>query len=190
MKFLALRTTSWRGIKKNRGMNTMDVFTAISERRSVRAYKNVDIEEDKLKKILEAARQSPSAKNRQLWKFIVVKDARTREKLVEAANGQAFIGEAPVVIVACGTETDYIMSCGQHAYTIDVSIACAYMILEACELGLGSCWLGSFKEAEVKRILNIPESVRVVTMIPFGYPVEPGAKKHRKDMVDIVSYEK
>jgi len=168
----------------------MDVLTAISERRSVRAYKNVGIEEHKLKKILEAARQSPSAKNRQLWKFIVVKDAGTKMKLVEAANGQTFIGEAPVVIVACGTETEYIMSCGQYAYTIDVSIACAYMILEACELGLGSCWLGSFKEAAVKRILKIPEGVRVVTMIPFGYPAEPIAKKHRKDIVDIVSYEK
>jgi len=175
-----------RGIKEDK---TMDVLTAIQERTSIRSYKNVDIEEDKIRKMLEAARQSPSARNRQLWKFIVVKDPKTRKKLAEAANGQAFVSDAPVVIVACGTETDYIMSCGQYAYIIDVSIACAYMLLEAYELGVGSCWLGSFKEAEVKKVLNIPKHVRVVAMIPFGYPDSPTVKKHRKDLGEIVAYE-
>ncbi len=87
----------------------MDVFNAISQRSSVRAYKATDVEEDKLKKILDAARLSPSASNRQEWKFIVVKNKETKKKLARAAFGQSFIGEAPVVIVACGTESKAIM---------------------------------------------------------------------------------
>jgi nitroreductase len=168
----------------------MDVFTAISQRSSVRVYKTTDIEEDKLKKILEAARLSPSASNRQEWKFIIVKNKETKKKLAKAAFGQSFIGEAPVVIVACGTETKSIMGCGQPTHTVDVSIACAYMILQAYELGLGTCWIGAFKEDEVKKILNIPEHVRVVAMTPLGYPNQPPSQKSRKSLDQIVCFEK
>jgi nitroreductase len=168
----------------------MDVFTAISQRSSVRAYKATDVEEDKLKKILEAGRLSPSASNRQEWKFIVVKNNETKKKLAKAAFGQTFIGEAPVVIVACGTESKTIMACGQPAYTVDVSIACAFIILQAYELGLGTCWIGSFKEDEVKKILKIPEEVRVVAMTPLGYPDQPPSQKSRKDLDQIVCYGK
>jgi len=168
----------------------MDVLTAISQRSSVRAYKATDVEEDKLKKILEAARLSPSASNRQEWKFIVVRNKETRKRLANAAFGQSFIGEAPVVIVACGTESKSIMACGQPAYTVDVSIACAFMILQAYELGLGTCWIGAFKEDEVKKILKIPEEVRVVSMTPLGYPIQPPSQRFRKSLNQIVCYEK
>ena len=168
----------------------MDVFTAISQRSSVRAYKATDVEEDKLKKILEAGRLSPSASNRQEWKFIVVKSKETKKKLANAAFGQTFIGEAPVVIVACGTESKAIMACGQPAYTVDVSIACAFMILQAYELGLGTCWIGAFKEDEVKKILKIPEEVRVVAMTPLGYPDQPPSQKSRKGLDQIVCHGK
>ena len=168
----------------------MDVFTAISQRYSVRAYKATDVEEDKLKKVLEAGRLSPSASNRQDWKFIVVKNRETRRKLAKAAFGQSFIGEAPVVIVACGTEPKAMLACGQPMYTVDVSIACAYMILQAYELGLGTCWIGAFKEDEAKKILNVPEHVRVVAMTPLGYPNQPPSQKSRKSLDQIVCYEK
>jgi len=168
----------------------MDVFTAISQRSSVRAYKDADVEEDKLKKILEAARLSPSASNRQEWKFIVVRTKEIKRELAKAAFGQSFISEAPVVIVACGTESKSIMGGGQPTHTVDVSIACAYMILQAYELGLGTCWIGAFKEDEAKKILNIPKHVRVVAMTPVGYPDEPPSKKSRKTLNQIVCFEK
>jgi len=115
--------------KEIRRKQVMDVFNAISQRYSVRAYKTMDVEEDKLKKVLEAARLSPSASNRQEWKFIVVRNKETKRKLAKAAFGQSFVGEAPVVIIACGTESKAIMGCGQPTHTVDVSIACAFMIL-------------------------------------------------------------
>ena len=168
----------------------MDVFTAISQRSSVRAYKPNDVEEDKLKKILEAGRLSPSASNRQDWKFIVVKSKETKKKLARAAFGQSFIGEAPVVIVACGMDSKAVMGCGQPTHTVDVSIACAFMILQAYELGLGTCWIGAFSEEEAKKILSIPEYIRVVAMTPLGYPDQPPSQKSRKSLDQIVCYEK
>jgi nitroreductase len=168
----------------------MDVSTAISQRSSVRAYKATDIEEDKLKKILEAARLSPSASNRQDWKFIMVKNKDTKKKLAKATFGQSFIGEAPVVLVACGTDSKAVMGCGQPTHTVDVSIACAFMILQAYELGLGTCWIGAFNEGETKKILNIPEHVRVVAVIPLGYPNQPPSQKFRKSLNEILCYEK
>jgi nitroreductase len=168
----------------------MEVFTAISQRRSVRAYKNTEIAEDKLKRILDAARLSPSASNRQEWKFVVVRNQGTKKDLAKAALGQSFIGEAPIVIVACATESREIMTCGQPAYTVDVSIACAYLILEAYEVGLGTCWIGDFKEDEVKTILKIPDHVRVVAMTPLGYPSQPPTQKSRKALDQIVCYER
>ncbi len=168
----------------------MDVFTAISQRSSIRAYKETDVGEDKLKRILEAGRLSPSASNRQEWKFIIVKNKETRKKLANAAYGQNFIGEAPVVVVACATESKSIMACGQPAYTVDLSIALSFMILEAWELGLGTCWIGAFEEEEVKEILKVPERVRVVAMTPLGYPNQPPSEKSRKGLDQIVCFEK
>jgi len=181
----------------------MDVFSAMSQRRSIRAYQDRAVEEEKLLRVLEAGRLAPSAKNRQEWRFIVVKDLETRRKLVSAAMGQKFIEQAPVTLVGCAVDTDYYMPCGQLAYTVDVSIAFSFMMLEATELGLGTCWLGAFYEDVVKDILNIPDAMRVVAMMPLGYPAdEPGGVVgyrmdrnvatgvYRKPLDEIVYYEK
>ena len=168
----------------------MDVFTAIQNRRSVRKYMDKPVEEEKLYRILEAARLSPSAKNGQNWKFVVVKDEETRKRLVDEAIKQPFVGEAPVIIVCSGTEPDSIMKCGQPRYTVDLSIATAYMILEAYEQGLGTCWLGSFDENKVKEILGIPEKVRVVAITPLGYPSETPSPRPRKELREIVCFDK
>jgi nitroreductase len=167
----------------------MDVFQAISNRRSIRKYKNTEIEPEKLDKILESARIAPSAANRQEWKFILVKDLKTRKNLVDAANGQKFIEQAPVTIVACSTESERIMPCGQYAYTVDLSIAVSFMILEATELGLGTCWLGAYDEKEVKRLLQIPDEIRVPAMFTLGYADENPGPRPRKDIDDILSKE-
>lgn len=167
----------------------MDVFEAISKRRSIRKYKDTPVDDEKIEMILEAGRIAPSAANRQEWKFIVVKNKETREKLAVAANDQKFVAEAPVIIVACATESERVMPCGQYAYTVDISIAVSFMILEATEQGLGTCWLGAYDEEKVRNVLQIPERIRVPAMFTLGYADEEPHQRPRKHLSEIISSE-
>ncbi len=168
----------------------MDVHKAIQSRRSIRAYDSREVEEDKLMRILDSGRLSPSASNRQERRFIIIRDARKRQLLSEAARNQRFVAEAPVVIAACSVETEYMMSCGQLAYPIDTAIAVDHMTLEAVEEGLGTCWIGAFDEKRVKEILNIPDNIRVVALLPLGYPSAIPRPTSRKSLDEIVMWEK
>lgn len=169
----------------------MNVFDAIKERYSVRSYKDKPIANKDLTRILEAARLAPSARNIQEWRFVVVKDKDTRAKLSEAAKGQRSVAEAPVVIACCAATVDYVMTCGQLAYPIDVAIAVDHITLIAAEMGIGSCWIGAFYEDKVKKILNIPDEIRVVELLTLGYAAgtKPLAKR-RLSLKEIVRYEK
>lgn len=189
-KRYALEAMGLENHQDNEKEQPMSVQTAINYRRSVRAYLDTPVEDDKLKLVLDAARLSPSASNRQEWKFIVVRDSETRKSLAKAANGKQFVADAPVIIVACATESKYVMSCGQLAGTVDTSIALSFLILQAHELGLGTCWLGAFNESEVKEILGIPSHVRVIAMTPLGYPAQWPEAKPRKSLEEIVVYDR
>jgi len=166
------------------------VLEAIKKRRSVRSYQDKEIPEDILLQILEAGRLAPSANNKQNWKFIVVKDEDLRKKLIPACKNQEFVGEAPVVVTGCATNLDHIMSNGEHSYPIDLAIALDHMSLEAASLGLGTCWIGAFYQEQVKEILGVPEDVRVVAVMPLGYPKKLGSKTGRKSLSEIICYNK
>jgi len=149
------------------------------------------VDDETLSRILEAGRIAPSARNGQPWRFVVVRDAETRARLCTCAKDQTFVGAAPVVIAAVGTNIDYVMTCGHHAYLIDVTIAVDHMTLAASSLGLASCWIGAFHEAQARRVLGIPEDCRVVTLLPIGYPAAgPPDRKSRKPLPEIVFDEK
>lgn len=168
----------------------MDVLEIIKRRFSVRSYLPEPVADDDLNAILDAARYSQSAKNLQDWKFIVVRDSDMRNNLVSAAKGQRFVAEAPVVIVCCGAGTEYVMTCGQHSYPIDVAIAMENMVLTAYGLGYGTCWLGAFYEDKVKQLLGIPEdNIRVVGLLTLGRSASSPPGKNRKPLNDIVSFE-
>jgi len=169
----------------------LDVFEAIKKRKSVRRYKNKEVEQEKLMKILKAARLAPSAANKQEWRFVIVRDKEKRKKLSEAARGQKFVAEAPIVI-ACCAETDFHeMTCGQLCYPIDVAIAIDHITLAAVEEDLGTCWIGAFYEDKAKNILNIPDRIRIVELLTLGYPVDDSIKeKSRLPMETIVKWEK
>ena len=169
----------------------MNVFEAIKKRASVRSYLDKPIEDETLNAVLEAGRLAPSASNRQEWRFVIVRDSEVRRKLGEAANGQSFVGEAPVVIVACAVTDGHVMSCGQPCYPIDVAIALDHISLAAVEYGLGTCWIGAFNEKKVKEILGVPDEIRVVELMPLGYPVYKSVKeKSRLPLKRIVKYER
>jgi nitroreductase len=167
----------------------MDVIECIKSRCSVRSYQEVEVEEDKLLQVLEAGRRAPSARNLQEWKFVVVRDAQLRRQLVDAAGGQGFVGEAPVVIVACATKSDHIMSCGHPSHLIDVAIAIDHMALAARELGLGTCWIGAFNQDAVRKVLGIPKSVEVIELLPLGYPSSWPSATSRKPLEEVVCYD-
>ncbi len=162
----------------------MEVFEAIKGRRSVRGFKDELIPDEALSKILEAARIAPSAGNRQECKFIVVQDEKTRKDLSVACRNQAFVGEAPVVIVGCATNPSRRYS------FVDVAIALDHMTLVAHSLGLGTCWIGAFTEDEVKKLLNIPEEVSVVCILPVGVPSREGTMRGRKSKEDLFPVDK
>jgi nitroreductase len=103
---------------------------------------------------------------------------------------QSFIGQAPVVLVACATESNAVMTCGHPTYAVDVSIAFAYMLLQAYELGLGTCWIGAFKEDEMKSILGVPKEVRVLALSPLGYAAADAGARSRKRLDEITCFEK
>ena len=170
----------------------MNVFEAIKARYSVRSYETRDIEQDKLDRIMEGARLAPSASNRQEWRFVIVKDADTRQQLMEAAGGQAFVGQAPVVIAACAKTDSHAMRCGQLCYHIDVAIALEHIALMAVEEDLGTCWVGAFDEQAAKEALDIPQTddVRVVELMPLGYPADSPRPKNRLDLDTIVMHER
>jgi nitroreductase len=169
----------------------MDVYEAIALRKSVRAFQDKDVPEDVLLRLLNAARLAPSAGNRQEWRFVVVRDPATRRKLAAAARNQTFVGEAPVVLACCAETDGHRMTCGQLCYPIDVAIAMDHLSLCAVAEGLGTCWIGAFHEQQVKETLGIPEEVRVVGLMPLGYPRDPGpAEKKRLPLEAIVKRER
>lgn len=163
----------------------MDVAQAIRTRCSCRNYQDKPVEQDKLLTVLEAARQAPSAKNLQDWRFVVVTDKRTKKELVSAANNQTFLENAGAIIVAC-TVSDHVMRCGQAVGPIDVAIALEHMCLQAAELGLATCWIGSFYPDKVRPIVGIPEHVTVIELLALGYSAD-GLKEHRREALDRVA---
>lgn len=167
----------------------MTVFEAICKRYSCRAYHDRPIEQEKLDKIIEAIRLAPSAKNLQDWRFVIVQDKQTRVKLARAANDQKFLENASVIMVAC-SNSDHVMRCGQPIGPIDVSIALEHVCLQATELGLATCWIGSFYPDKVRPILGIPQDITIVELMSLGYPADTQKEPIREPVDKIICYEK
>ena len=167
------------------------ILKEVIERYSVRKYLDKDVEEEKLREVLEAGRLAPSACNYQPWKFIVVRDKEIRKKIAEPTTWAKFIAEAPVLIVACKVRDGFLMGGWYDSAILDIGIALDHMTLQATHLGLGTCWIGDFNEKLVKELLEIPENVRVVALLTLGYPREKKIpKKKRKPFEEVVSFEK
>jgi len=169
----------------------MSVLDIIRKRRSVRRYRPDPIPEEVFLRVMEAARLAPSGKNQQPWKFIVVRDEERKRRLAEAARGQTFIAGAPVVIAACGYPDRSYQRQGNYmtSWTIDVTCAMDHLMLQACEEGLGTCWIGAFEENAVKPLLDVPGEVRVLALTPLGYPDEQPRDRGRMPLDEFFSEE-
>ncbi len=165
----------------------MDILKIIKSRRSIRKYKPNPVPGHLLNKVLEAARWAPSAMNRQPWHFIVVLDENTKRKVAKYSKlyfvGNRHVNQAPVVIIVCGKVR------GNKWAEIDCALASENIMLEAHSLGLGTCFIGAFKEDKLKEILKIPEEVKIIGLITLGYPDGKASETLRKSIDKIVSYD-
>lgn len=158
----------------------MSLLDVIFRRRSIRNYRSEPIPDDTLRNILEAGRLAPSADNAQPWHFIVVTEPEIKEKLATGVWNR-FIKDSAATIVGCGYAAD-------RWSTVDVAIALENMVIAAEAQGVGSCWIGDFKEEEVKRLLGIPAHFKIVALVSFGYPAEKPTLRGKKTLEEIVHY--
>lgn len=167
----------------------MSLLDIIRKRYSCRSYLEKEIEQEKLDKIFEAARLAPSAKNLQDWRFVVVTDKETKSSVAALTNRPQIFEKAGAIIAAC-SNNDYVMRCGQAVGPIDVSIALEHISLQAAELGLATCWIGSFDAEETKKVLGIPQDVTIIELMALGYPAGEGKQNTRLAIEEIFCYNK
>ena len=158
----------------------MDFLEAVRTRRSIRKFKQKPIPPENLETILEATRLAPSAGNRQPWHFVIVEDADQKKSLAEMANNQTFLKDAAVIIVAVGDP-----EISARWFEKDTMIALEHAVLAATALGYGTCWIGAFNEDAVKGLLKIPSKMKVVALLPIGFPDEKPAARSRKQPAEI-----
>lgn len=176
------------------------VFEVIKKRRSVRRFGRKEVENEKLRVILESARLAPSSENSQPWHFVVVKCRETIRRLAEAVpigpkSINRWLKTAPLIIAACARPAPILHRMGQiidkDYHRIDVAIAVEHMVLTATDLGLDGCIVGWFGRRRARKILNLPLSMEVVLLLALGYgqkeQIKPG--RPRKKLEDIVSFE-
>lgn len=171
---------------------TKDVFDAIKERRSTRAFKEDEIPQATVTRLVEAACHAPSAGNVQPWQFFVVTDPEKKKGLMAAALGQSFVSQAPVVIVVCAepelSGSKYGRR-GSELYCIqDTAAAVQNILLGAHALGLGTCWVGAFEETGVSEILELPANLRPVALIPVGHPARESRMPARRSVQEVVHF--
>jgi nitroreductase len=172
----------------------MDVLEAIKGRRSVRAFRSEkNVSEETVEGLIDAARWAPSAGNIQPWEFIIVRNPDIKKRLAEAAFNQSFLEEAPLVIAVCADENRSSQGYGQRGKTLyciqDTAAAIQNIHLTAHSLGLGTCWVGAFKEEEASKVLKIPQGIRPVALIPVGYPSKFPSPRCKRTADQMVHYE-
>jgi nitroreductase len=171
----------------------MNILDLAKKRKSIRKYQTKQIEKEKLEYVLEVAKNAPSACNNQPWQFIVI---QTQEKLAEIKTcyKRDWIKQAPTIIAICGNhETSWKRkdTDNKDHLDIDIAIAIDHMTLAATEQGLGTCWVCAFNENKCAEILNLPENIEPIALLPIGYPLiseEPIKRTPRKELSETTTW--
>ena len=171
----------------------MEFDEILRKRSMIRSYKQIPVEEEKIRKILRNAIRAPSAGHLQPWEFIVVKDEEVKRQLGDAASGQDWISTAPVIIITCANierASSKYGGRGEQFYSIiDASFACLLILLTVVEEGLGACFVASFNDNDVSKILKLPKHVRPIAIIPVGYPATGPRKLQHMPLEALVHEE-
>ncbi|MFA9377213.1 MAG: nitroreductase family protein [Lachnotalea sp.] len=178
------------------------MLEAIENRRSIRKYKNIEIESEKINDLLNCARLAPSGSNTQSASYIIVNDEDNRRKLAKASHNQEWMMAAPTFIVCVADiccrlkeEEGLIIGEGSSQEEVkqiirDTAIAAEHIVIEASHLGLGSCYVAWFKQEQIRPLLHIPSDKYVVCILTLGYPDESPKPRPRKRLDELVHYEK
>jgi len=157
----------------------MNVQETIQKRLSIRRYANVAIPEEHIATLFKSLQLAPSANNNQNWEFVFASDPEIKRQLVPACSNQSFIKDCAYFIAGVADPT-------QKWHMVDVTIALTQFTLQASELGYGTCWIGAFDEAGVKRVLKVPENKKVIICMTFGMPAGKHVPRGRKAVEDFI----
>ncbi|MCZ7385183.1 MAG: nitroreductase family protein [Candidatus Methanoperedens sp.] len=160
----------------------------IKRRRSVRRFDGATIPKEAMEQILEAGRWAPSGANAQPWRFIIVAEKEKLKSIAEFCYYKVFksrhVGEASAAVVICADP-----EAGSQTYTLDAAIAGTNMTLMATSMGIGSCWIGAFEEEKLKKMMRIPDNLKIIALIALGYEVGKASVPPRLSLSSIVHYE-
>ncbi len=164
----------------------MDFKDLIRARYSCRAYRQNPIEEEKLAAVLEAARLAPTAANRQAFRLYVLPTGDRRDALRRVYGREWFV-QAPLVIGIAGEPArNWVRRDGRNYLDVDCAIVMDHVILQAADLGLGTCWIGAFDPAAARQVLELPPAWEPIAFTPLGYPADTGSPKIRKPLAELV----
>jgi nitroreductase len=170
----------------------MTAHGVFQRRFSCRSFDPTPLDRETVIKILEAARWAPNGGNLQPWRFVIALDSERRRAVAGAAYGQGFLAQAPVVIVVCAVPDESASKYGPRGRELyclqDTAAAAENILLAATDLGLGSCWVGAFDEAAVRRVLDLPHSWRPVALIALGRPTEAEPQRTRRPLSEITMW--
>lgn len=173
----------------------------VKSRRSIRRYLGKPVEREKILTCIEAARLAPSADNVQPWRFLIIDDPELKAKLAQHVfSGIYFISKfaakAPVLIMILARLDIIANRIGKqiqnlHFYLLDIGIAGEHIVLQAEELGLGTCWIGWFNIRKARKLLKIPRKYKIVSLMALGYyEKKPSREKKRKTLEEIAWFNK
>lgn len=170
----------------------MDAIEAILTRRSIRSFTTHALSDDQIDTLLKVMIAAPSAGNQQPWRIVVVQDPEVKRKLVRGALDQDFIAQAPVVFVICRVPDESsgrYGDRGRNLYSIqDTAAMVENLLIAANAMGLGGCWIGAFRDAEVARAIDCPDGVYPAAIIPIGHTKESPRMPSRRSMKDVVRF--
>ncbi len=185
--------------ESKKGIKEYFFLDLVKERTSVRRFQQRAVEQNDIITCIEAARLAPSAENVQPWRFVVLDDPQRIEEFSQKVFSGLYrftrwAGKAPVLITIFA-ELDWLANRlgkqiqGTHYYLLDIGIAGEHLVLQAQQLGLGTCWIGWFNAGKAAKILGVPRSWRAVSLIAMGYPRDEVKNiKQKKKMEEILFF--
>lgn len=167
----------------------MNINDLIYQRYSVRSYKSDEVEEEKLLKVLNAARLAPTASNRQPFQIIVIHTKGREQELLSIYQKEWFI-QPPLIICVCGIPAaSWVRRDGRQYMDVDIAIVMDHMVLTASDIGLGTCFIAAFDVTNAHKVLSIPDDIEPILFTPLGYPADTPGIKTRKNLEELVRYE-